>query len=311
MIDTPRTSHYFFTRMEPGCPQSLETCHSPGIFPDIYSCGKNCLDSLIKNLNRKPQMDKKNNQNWGQLPDYLWVETEISVCFHSDCINLHPCVHSLWEAQMRGTDQNRETIQDRAVGWETHLEIEAPQCSLQQSPTSPAEAVWGSIATAVSSLQATPVTEVPHLWCVYASSHCPALCAKQSSMTGWKGKCQRTGTAQKEVLQACHWVDCFQQKKNGRQLRRGTWTYTSVTVNRGWGQRKKPLRWQLLKTETVKGEGREGTGGKYENQQTREEHTEKEKKARQSRRSNLCMEERDVHPFSLKAQRKRDVTWRE
>lgn len=53
---------------------------------------------------------------------------------------------------MRGTNQNRETLQDRAVDWETHLEIEAPQCSLQQSPTSPTEAVWGSTATAVPSL---------------------------------------------------------------------------------------------------------------------------------------------------------------
>lgn len=152
MIDTPKTSHYFFIRMEPSCPQPLETCHSPGIIPDIYSCGENCLDTLIKNLNGKPQMDKKNNQNWGQLPDYLWVETATSVCFHSNYVNLHPCMHSLWEAQMRGAEQNRETLQDRAVGWEAHLEIEAPQCSLQQSPSSPAEAVWGSIATAVPSL---------------------------------------------------------------------------------------------------------------------------------------------------------------
>lgn len=152
MIDTPKTSHYFFIRMEPSCPQPLETCHSPGIIPDIYSCGENCLDSLIKNLNGKPQMDKKNNQNWGQLPDYLWVETATSVCFHSNYVNLHPCMHSLWEAQMRGAEQNRETLQDRVVGWETHLEIEAPQCSLQQSSSSPAEAVWGSIATAVPSL---------------------------------------------------------------------------------------------------------------------------------------------------------------
>lgn len=138
--------------MEPGCPQSMETCHSPGLFPGIYSCAQNYLDSLIKNLNRKPQMNKKNNQNWGQLSDYIWVETKTSVCFHSDYLNLHPCVHSLWEAQMRGTDQNRETLQDRAMGWETHLEIEAPQCSLQPSPSSPAEAVWGSTATAVPSL---------------------------------------------------------------------------------------------------------------------------------------------------------------
>lgn len=287
MIDTPKTSHYFFIRMEPSCPQPLETCHSPGIIPDIYSCGENCLDTLIKNLNGKPQMDKKNNQNWGQLPDYLWVETATSVCFHSNYVNLHPCMHSLWEAQMRGAEQNRETLQDRAVGWEAHLEIEAPQCSLQQSPSSPAEAVWGSIATAVPSLyklllsqkcQTCGVSVLP----VTAQLYVPNKVLWQDE----KANVREQGLLREKFCELVIEV-IVSGKKSGRQLRRGTWIYTPVTVNRGWGQRKKPLGWQLSKTETVKGEGRQGAEGKYENQQTREEHTEKGKKGRQSRRSNL------------------------
>lgn len=140
------------TRMEPGSPQSMESCHPPGILPGIYSCGQNYLDSLIKNLNRKPQMDKKSNQNWGLLPDYLWVETKTSVCFHSGYVNLLPCVHSLWQSSNERNRPKQGDTPRQSSGLETHLEIEEPQCSLQKSPTSPAGAVWGSIATAVPSL---------------------------------------------------------------------------------------------------------------------------------------------------------------
>lgn len=236
------------TRMEPGSPQSMESCHPPGILPGIYSCGQNYLDSLIKNLNRKPQMDKKSNQNWGLLPDYLWVETKTSVCFHSGYVNLLPCVHSLWQSSNERNRPKQGDTPRQSSGLETHLEM--PQCSLQKEPNQPC---WGSLKQHCHgcpiSLRATAVTEVPNLWRVCTSSHCPALCAKQGCMAGWKGKCQGTGTAQREVLRACHWGDCFQQRKNGRQVKREPWTYTPVTVNRGWGQRKRPLRWQLLKTD--------------------------------------------------------------
>lgn len=163
---------------------------------------------------------------------------------------------------MRGTNQTRETLQDRAVGWETHLEIEAPQCSLQQSPTSPAEAVWGSTATAVPSLYELRLSQEKCQ--TSALSMLPVtvqLCVPNKAIRqDEKANVREQRLLREEFCKLIIEVIISSKKKNGRQLRRGTWTYTSVAVNRGWGQRKRTLRWQLFKLETVKGEGREGGG---------------------------------------------------
>lgn len=89
MIDAARMFHYF--RQE-GSQTALSqqgvtiSLASRQVFTPI---ARTYLNSLIKNLNRKSQMDKKNKQHLRQLPDYLRAEAKTSIYFHTSYANLH------------------------------------------------------------------------------------------------------------------------------------------------------------------------------------------------------------------------------